>query len=830
MKIDLHCHSRFSKRPTLWIMQKLGCPESFTRPQDLYEAALLRGMNMVTITDHNMIDGALEIAHQPNAFVSCEYTTYFPEDRCKVHVLVYGITEKQHAELQEARQNIFEFTKYVNDNGMAHACAHPLFGPNDRLKTEHIEKVILLFKAWERNGDLAPEMNYAMDRLLQALSPEHLKRLSEKHGIEPFGVEPWRKCIIAGSDDHSSLNLANTYTEVRGAADFAAFWEGVQNMQAHIHCQENTPRAFARSIYSIGYQYYQNRFNLRRYLHQDTFLIFIDRMLQRRQDYADSRFSRLQRYWSNRRQARQSRENMTLFQLARHEAWTLIQESPDFQGIADRGLPHGCDPNAIWGDFVNTLSNKLLVHLGNTLVERVAHARLFDLFHSLGSAAALYTVLAPYFVSYSHFVGQRAQAGALLGALDAGPVREESQGKSVAHFTDTFFEINGVARTLQQHLSVAKELGKAYHVIVSSAPNGKYVEGLYAFEPVGTWRLPEYPELELFAPPFLQILQHCYDAGYTHIHASTPGPMGLAALGIARILRLPISGTYHTAMPQYGRMLTEDSYVEDLLWKGMVAFYEQMDYVYAPSRATAQELIDKGLSPDKISIYPRGVNVERFNPGKRDPDLMRRHTGGEDMTIALYVGRVSREKSLDVLVEAFRDLSGQDVPVRLVVVGDGPYRDEMEHMLQGCPVTFTGYVEGEELPAIYASSDLFVFPSATDTFGNVVLEAQASGIPVVVSDQGGPLENMAPGETGLVFPAGDARALADAIMQLAQNEPMRREYGLAARAYIEQRSFHNAFSALYEMYVRDEGPGRTAQNDGLAGLAALDKTLNFGAA
>lgn len=320
MRIDLHCHSRFSTRPTLWIMQKVGCPESLTEPRGLYDAAMLLGMNAVTITDHNMIEGALDIAHLPNAFVSCEYTSYFPEDRCKVHVLAYDISEAQHRELVEIRENIFEFAAYLNEHGIAHACAHPFFGPNDRLQAHHIEKLLLLFKVWEYNGDIAPEMNQAMMHLLDNLTEEDITQLSSRYELEAYGNEPWRKCIITGSDDHSSLNLASAFTEVRDVDNFRTFWDGVLKRQACIHVRPSTPEGLARSVYSIGYQFYKEKFNLERYLKHDVFLLFMDRMLQTKRHDAYTRLSRFQRYLAQRRLSKQSVEKMTLLELTRHEA------------------------------------------------------------------------------------------------------------------------------------------------------------------------------------------------------------------------------------------------------------------------------------------------------------------------------------------------------------------------------------------------------------------------------------------------------------------------------------------------------------------------------
>ncbi|OGU00351.1 MAG: hypothetical protein A2079_07225 [Geobacteraceae bacterium GWC2_48_7] len=148
------------------------------------------------------------------------------------------------------------------------------------------------------------------------------------------------------------------------------------------------------------------------------------------------------------------------------------------------------------------------------------------------------------------------------------------------------------------------------------------------------------------------------------------------------------------------------------------------------------------------------MDTDTYSPEKRNTGFWKGRGIGFGSVVLIYVGRVSREKGLEMLVEAFKELVDTGSAVSLAVIGDGPYRDEMEASLNGYPVAFTGYLTGEELQRGYASADVFVFPSATDTFGNVVLEAQASGLPVIVSDEGGPRELMIDGETGLVFHAG----------------------------------------------------------------------------
>jgi glycosyltransferase involved in cell wall biosynthesis len=151
----------------------------------------------------------------------------------------------------------------------------------------------------------------------------------------------------------------------------------------------------------------------------------------------------------------------------------------------------------------------------------------------------------------------------------------------------------------------------------------------------------------------------------------------------------------------------------------------------------------------------------------------------------LYVGRISREKNLELLANAFIALADAGHLSHLILVGDGPYRKELEEKLKGYPVLFTGFQAGEELSRSYASADVFVFPSTTDTFGNVVLEAQASGLPVIVSDQGGPQELLRDGQTGLIVEGNNAAALADAMRQFIMQRSLASHMGRQARQFIE---------------------------------------------
>jgi glycosyltransferase involved in cell wall biosynthesis len=296
------------------------------------------------------------------------------------------------------------------------------------------------------------------------------------------------------------------------------------------------------------------------------------------------------------------------------------------------------------------------------------------------------------------------------------------------------------------------------------------------------------------------MLQKCYEEDYTHIHSATPGPIGIAALIIARILKRPICGTYHTALPEYVAQLTEDAAMEEIMWRYVLWYYNQMDLVYVPSHAMGEELANKGIPREKIEFYPRGIDNLRFHPSKKNGFYKQRFDLKDDAIKLLYVGRVSKEKNITLLEDVFKRVCVMRKGVHLVIIGEGPYFNEMQKRLEGLPVTFTGFLGGEDLSQAYASSDIFLFPSTTDTFGNVVLEAQASGLPVVVTDEGGPKENLVPGETGFVVPASDADKFTQSILRLVDDPSLLETMKKKAREYTENRSFEDAYIELWNSH------------------------------
>src|SRR5438874_10703714 len=174
-------------------------------------------MDFVTLTDHDTIDGAMEITNLPDVLVGEELSCWFPEDNCKLHVLVYGTDRAVHDALQSRARNIYDVADFIEHHQIAHAVAHPIYRQNDKLERWHVERLLLLFKGFEcLNGAHSPLHREAFEPLLDGLTPEEIRRLGEIHGLAPRWPEPWVKARAGGSDDHGLLNVGRTWTEFPG--------------------------------------------------------------------------------------------------------------------------------------------------------------------------------------------------------------------------------------------------------------------------------------------------------------------------------------------------------------------------------------------------------------------------------------------------------------------------------------------------------------------------------------------------------------------------------------------------------------------------------------
>jgi glycosyltransferase involved in cell wall biosynthesis len=372
----------------------------------------------------------------------------------------------------------------------------------------------------------------------------------------------------------------------------------------------------------------------------------------------------------------------------------------------------------------------------------------------------------------------------------------------VAIFTDNDFgKVNGVTTTLT---AVLRERPADIEPRVYTASDVAVERDDYlSLRSLGVG-IPFYSEMKMYLPRCLAFLRHARADGIELVHFTTPGPIGLAAMFTASRLGVPMIGSFHTQLAEYTALLSGSARLGRLMQEYQRWPYGKCARVLVPSEATRRLLISAKIRPEKIQIWTRGVDTHRFSPAYR-LETLRSEWGVSDTRLALmYVGRLSREKGLDVVPALARSLAEAGVRHRFIFVGDGPFRSTLQAACRDA--IFTGAVPHHQVATMMASADLLVFPSRTDTLGNVVLEAQACGVPVLVSDQGGPRENIIHGETGFVC-AGDASEMVLRIQMLARDRARRVRMGDAARTYALGRTWERALMPLYQAY-RDVGLGR----------------------
>jgi len=573
----------------------------------------------VTITDHNRIEGALEIAHLPRTFISEEVTSYFPADRCKVHVLAYDITEKQHVDIQHLRKNIFELVEYLRKSQITHALAHPLYSVNGRLTVAHFEQLLLLFQNFELNGDCNPESNNYLKRILSNLAPEDISRFADKHDIAPYSPAAWRKNFIGGSDDHSSLNIARTYTDVAEADSMQAVFHAIGEGRAEICCRPASPQTVAHNFYSIAYQFYRSKFGLERFAGRDFLLRFLERSLLMDTGEDAGFISKLHFLWHYRRnRARKQQASDTLLTLLRSETSKLIREDPrTFSFASESGAVTEKEPENHWFQVVDKISNRIFLHFADHLLDHLSGANIFSIFHTIGSAGGFYSFLAPYFVAFAQFGMMRQLNQALFEKLDLVSSIPAPPGKpcSIGIFCDAFFESHQSTLALQQRIR-GLELSPEKITVITCGANGLTADDVSAvknFAPFGGYEFKDRPTENISYPPFLDVLDYCYSENISSLFAAAPGPMGLAALIIARLLKLPLYGIYQTILPQYAREVTGDEVFGDLARKYSLWFYNQTERLYTFSQEVCRDLTNNGIARDKIHIMPPPFNVHRLH-------------------------------------------------------------------------------------------------------------------------------------------------------------------------------------------------------------------------
>lgn len=365
----------------------------------------------------------------------------------------------------------------------------------------------------------------------------------------------------------------------------------------------------------------------------------------------------------------------------------------------------------------------------------------------------------------------------------------------VAYFTESLYPlVDGVSRTLARLFATLEDRQVDFKIFSPFVPD-ENVSWSSRVSGVGYIHFPPYPDYRVSIPFKRSIRRELAAFAPDLIHVVSPTPMGAWAQRLAKQRNIPAVASFHTHFVSYFRYYGVAP-LEPFGWAMLRRFYRGCRRVYAPSMSIVRELQARGI--EDVELWSRGIDLGGFSPEHRDPVLIRRAGAGPGVPMLLLVSRLVKEKDLLDLVEVDRILRQRRVAFSSVFVGDGPLRAKLETALPHAH--FVGHQSGSDLARWYASADVFIFPSTTETLGNVVLEALASGLPSVVVDRGGPQDLIIQGANGFVARANDPEDIAGYLQRLLTDDSLRERMSREARASASSRDWQQINQTLLDSY------------------------------
>jgi glycosyltransferase involved in cell wall biosynthesis/predicted metal-dependent phosphoesterase TrpH len=747
-RVDMHCHSTASQLSRLGVQRSLGLPECATPPGEVYELAKRRGMDFVTITDHDTIDGCLELADRPNCFVSEELTARFAGEPQAVHILCYGIDPGDHEWLQAHAGDVEACAAYLHEQEIACALAHPFYNVAAPLTRRHRHRLAELFPIWEvRNGSRAAELN--MPAVVY--------------------VETNGSTGIGGSDDHAGVDIGRTYTEAAAASTPEEFLAALRRGDAAAGGEQGSAAKWAHAAMALA----------TRALSGDGTCLKSEAPMGTQLEARPGRAGRTPDPATVLKIAQRvvgqgsAREGAIAADVGPDDARALLDSWLGSIGVELRGralLDHLQAEGFSHADLyrrarrVHDRRLRVAVERGTEAIARSeVGPAVSELFEAMLPAI-------PY-----------APPTVFLGAEKAKLAGRGGERPRVALIADGIEAMHGVTHTIEQ----IRERGvPGFEVeVVGTDP---WVDRRL---PAATsLRVPFYEGMTLGVPGLPDMAETLAEGRYDLVHVTAPGPAGVAAALLSRVAGTPLLASYHTELAAYAGLRSGDGDLAATSTAALGAFYTAPSRVLSPSPAADRSLLRLGAEEGRIGRWERGVDTDRFTPQKAG-----RGAYPGDLKV-LYAGRLTREKGVDLLAESFLRARVVEPHLHLLLAGGGPEEGELRARL-GEHATFLGWLDGDDLACAYAGADLFLFCSQTDTYGQVVLEAGASGLPVVAVGEGGPAALIENRHTGILC-RPDADHLAGAVLQLASSPALRRRLGEAAVRRAATRSWERALEQL----------------------------------
>ena len=734
-RVDMHCHSTASQESRLGVQRAVGLPECATPPEEVYALAKRRGMDFVTITDHDTITGVLEIAERSDVFVSEELTAHFRGEPQAVHVLCYGITAEDHEWLQAHNHDVELCAAYMYEREIACALAHPYYTVAAPLRARHRRRLAELFDVWEiRNGARAPELN----------------RPAATYVVTREGTG------IGGSDDHAGVDIGRTFTEAAAARTPAEFLEHMRAGRVRACGAQGSAAKWAHAAIAIAAR-----------------SLGLDRETAAAPAPDPLRVLDMVRRLLSEADVRHGHSGGDLSPADARcllAAWLSAVELDhlDARGLIELMQQDDFTHSGLYRRACRLHERKLRSAVDVAVGAAAGRA---DPLVAAGGLFEACIAAIPYAPASAFLAKEQVKLAAIPysqhGAGSRSGEAADGELPRVAIVVDGIGSTHGVTRTIAE-IRQRGVPGFEIEVLGTDPDVDRRLSAVADIE------VPFYPGLRIGVPSLPAVVQGLADGRFDAVHVCSPGPAGVSGALIGRALGLPLLGSYHTELTAYAGLRSGDERVAGAMALAVGTFYGACDVVLSPSPAADAALAAIGAAPERVLRWDRGVDTSRFDPALRSA----RRSETIDV---LYSGRITREKGVELLADAFIAARSREPRLRLLLAGGGPEQERLRERI-GEGANFLGWLEGERLARAYADADVFLFPSATDTFGQVILEAQASGVPVVAVAEGGPLSLVEHRHSGLLCRA-DADELAEAVLELAGSPLLREQLargGLAA--------------------------------------------------
>ena len=584
---DLHLHSKYSDYPSTLVHKFYNSPESFTSIETIYRQAKNRGMDFVTITDHDDIRGSLELveAHPEDCFISCEITAYFPEDNCKVHILVYDITEQHYRDMMEIRRDIYRLRHYIQHHDIAHSVAHATYNQDDKLQFEHIEKLVLLFDTFEtRNGASGMQSNNLLAEYLRNLTAVEINALQTKHDIEPYSNDPWIKGFTGGSDDHCGLMIGTTYTRTV-AQNKEQFIDNLRNKNTLCAGLHGDFQTFAYGVFKHIHDY--NTHNRKKYVGSTAHIVL-------EQFFNGIRGNWIKRFKKNASLKFLKRKNKSI-----HKSLFTMLKDID---------------NTIKLDFADKIplfyqhASDLFDYMAKSFIKagskNLPNGNFFKLFQNLSQVFPMALLSGPFLASLWH---QRLDEHIKAKLQEKLGIK---QGKKILWVSDKLDN--------QTLIKQAAELKYNIHFMScdNNTPQNIEQNNISNFTPFTDFTLSDADarQLQINFPSLFIVMDAIMQQKADVIIISDPSPLGWIALLCGKLLNIPVKGIYSEQLSQHASHMVDDTELTNLVSQYEHYFYKQLQHTFFLNKPHSNYI--KGINSAQYSVLSDELqqenNIDKF--------------------------------------------------------------------------------------------------------------------------------------------------------------------------------------------------------------------------